>query len=131
MNTFYSYGYKDRPLNGFVEALKEREVKVVIDTRYNPHCFDPFWKFKNLQNEFPLHGMKYHHIKNLGNRTYFQEGEINIDNMEWGINRLRDRVGNHNFCLLCVCSNIQTCHTRLIVEELIEDDEFNYMGRIK
>lgn len=133
MIEIYSFGYKNKVFKHFSDALKEKGIRCLIDTRFNPHCFSPFWKKKTLESCTPIYDIDYYHIQELGNTRYFEDGEINIKDLNCGIDRIKDIADDWDcdkICLLCTCENFNTCHNKIIVEELVKDKNFKYKGRI-
>lgn len=130
MMELYSFGYKDKLQSHFIERLKEIGIYAVLDTRFNPNCFNVFWKGKTLENQLPLHGIEYYHEKNLGNSRYFEKGTIQIANLEKGIESFKRIFHDEKVCLLCTCVNFETCHNKIIVENLEKIDNCKYIGRL-
>lgn len=131
----YSFGYKNNRFSPFAEKLREENFDAVIDTRYNPHCYDGFWKKKSLEESLPLYGIKYFHLKELGNKNYYSSDKpIEIQDIKTGITRLHKNIKYKKFnkiCLLCVCENFETCHNRIIINILKKNKSYVYKGRLK
>jgi len=85
---------------------------VLVDVRFSPTSEIMFWRqvyLKTLLRE------KYHHLPQLGNRT-FREGKAQIQNLDLGIKILVSF--NANAVLMCKCADIDECHRTSIAQEL-------------
>ena len=131
----YSFGYKDSRFSLFAEKLREEKFDAVIDTRYNPHCYDGFWKKKALEESLPLYGIKYFHFKELGNINYvFKDKPILICDSKKGKEKVIKTIDRKNFskiCFLCTCENFETCHNKINIETIFKDYENAYKGQLK
>lgn len=129
MFELYSFGYKNKRISQFLSIAKSIGIKNIIDTRFNPNCYDPFWKKSNLEKCNGFDGIRYFHIKNLGNIKYFKEGEIEINNLTEGIKEINKIMSDGTIgCLLCTCKNIETCHNYIILKELEKLNICKYNG---
>ncbi len=134
MIEIYSFGYKDKRFSKFAEMLQREKVDAVIDTRYNPNCFDSFWNIKNLKSSLPLYNIKYFSFLEFGNVNYRNlEEERVIKDMPSGLKKLNDVIKNNDLkkiCMICVCACYETCHSKIVIDRIIEDENFIFKGRL-
>jgi len=134
MIELYSFGYKDNCFSPFAEKLRENKFDAVIDTRFNPNCYDAFWQKKALGIGLPLYGVEYFHFKELGNENYYDSDKpIKIKDIVNGEIRLSNILKAKSFnkiCLLCTCMNIDTCHNSIVIKELEKDKNYSYKDRL-
>lgn len=134
MIEIYSFGYKDKRFSPFAEKLREENFDAVIDTRYNPNCYDGFWKKKSLEESLPLYGIKYFHFKDLGNENYHSPDRlIKIKDIKMGIMNLQKTLDDKAFskiCLICTCANLESCHNHIIINELENNKNYLYKDRL-
>lgn len=130
----YSFGYKGNRFSPFAEKLREQNFDAVIDTRYNPHCYDGFWKKKALEDTLPLYGIKYFHLKELGNKNYHSSDKpIVIKDIKMGFKILHKTLADNSFskiCLICTCEDIESCHNNIIIKELELSNKYYNKGRL-
>ena len=129
----YSFGYKNKIFRDFVYKARDMGINALIDTRFNPNCFRPFWKHSTLVDAIPFFDMEYYHIKNFGNTKYFEKGKIEILNMQNGIKEIEeisDEWDCDKICLLCTCEDLESCHNNIIIKELLKSNSYSYKGRI-
>lgn len=113
------YGH---PLHRLViHALMERTPSsLLVDCRLVPASRWPAWSRRALQHRYQ---QRYLHVSALGNRRYRVRGQIEIEDMQTGVQQVvqavfQDRV--QLLILLCGCAQEQHCHRRLIVPALEE-----------
>ena len=108
---FYTTGYAGKDIND-LKPLLDALNKVLVDVRFSPTSEIMFWRqvyLKTLLRE------KYHHVPQLGNRT-FREGKAQIQNLDLGIKILVSF--NANAVLMCECADPNECHRISIAREL-------------
>lgn len=134
MIEIYSFGYKNQRFSPFAEKLQEHKINAVIDTRFNPNCYDAFWQKKGLESTLPLYRVEYLHFKDLGNKNYYDHNlPIEIKDLKLGLQELNQTLkfrGISKICLLCTCSNIKTCHNNMIIKELELSSKYSNKGRL-
>jgi uncharacterized protein (DUF488 family) len=95
-------------------ALAERLDATVIDIRLVPSSrWQKQWRAGQLRE---LLGARYEHVRDLGNENYKLGGPVKIKDLDAGINKLLEIGGT--LILLCVCSDPETCHRRVVAREL-------------
>ena len=108
---FYTTGYAGKDINNLKPLLDALDT-VLVDVRFSPTSEIMFWRqvyLKTLLRE------KYHHVPQLGNRT-FREGKAQIQNLDLGIKVLGSF--NQNAVLMCECADLKDCHRFVIAQEL-------------
>jgi uncharacterized protein (DUF488 family) len=117
MTNIYTAGYNAWSFYEFKAKTEELGKILVVDVRYSPKSFNPFWSKKNLKKYFGEH---YIHIKNLGNVNYRNGKPIKIYNLDKGCKQLLNSLGkDYDDCLLlCACEDVEECHRKVIVKKL-------------
>jgi len=126
---FYTIGYGGRKPQDFLDLLKERGVKVVIDVRLRPDhsSTGSFAKAKSsdkgIKNLLATVGIEYLSVVELGNvfMEYSDWRERYRDLLEKAGDLLTQRLRNVSspFCLLCAEKSPAECHRFLIAEYLV------------
>jgi uncharacterized protein (DUF488 family) len=94
---------------------------LLIDIRYFPSSrWRPEWSRKRLCERF---ASNYQHIRELGNVNYHSNNlPIQLVDSEQGISKIVQLLQlGHDICLLCACSDWETCHRRTVVD-LVQDE---------
>lgn len=111
----YTFGYQSGSFYEFKAKVDELDA-LVLDVRYSPFTAMPFWGQRQLRE---LLGSSYRHIKALGNVNYKDHGNIQIADMDSGCNEVIDLIVLDFPCiLLCACRDYDTCHRKVVAEEL-------------
>lgn len=129
---FYTIGYQNKTLNVFIDYLKEKEIKTLVDIRRNINSKKENFSGTELDNilrqnqivyvSLPILGppseMRYelYETKNYSNffnkfRNYLDK---NVNYLE-KINKLTTPI-----CLLCYEDKASECHRSIVAEKLIE-----------
>lgn len=108
----YTLGYKDWSFYDFIEKVEELGV-VVIDVRFSPKWYSPFWSKSNLDKSLKN---RYIHIPELGNKNYSDLLKpIEIVDIEVGSRQVIEYLSLDFDCLLlCACSDADKCHRRVV-----------------
>jgi uncharacterized protein (DUF488 family) len=116
MINIYTAGYNAWSFYEFKTKIEELGNPLIVDVRYSPYSFNPFWTKKNLTKHFN----NYIHIKNLGNVNYKNGKPIKIYNLDKGCKQLLNSLGkDYDSCLLlCACEDVEECHRKVIVKKL-------------
>jgi uncharacterized protein (DUF488 family) len=115
MHTLYTAGYTGlKPEE--LKATAERLGAVVADIRFRPFSRNPAWSKVNVSKAL---GDRYQHIQALGNRNY-KGGPIDLLGVEAGIGIVGTLLETQPVILLCVCTNVETCHRKTVAEKLAE-----------
>ena len=104
-----------------IRALMERTPSsLLVDCRLVPRSRWPAWSQPALQRDYD---QRYQHVPALGNRRYRVRGQIEIVDLQAGVQQVVRAVvqGRRQvLILLCGCAQEQHCHRRLIVPALEE-----------
>jgi uncharacterized protein (DUF488 family) len=126
---FYTIGYGGREPKEFVDVLKQKGIRVIVDVRLRPHraYIGSYVKAKSpekgIQNLLATGGIEYISAPKLGN--------IFLGDTDWKerYQKLLDRKGDFltkflenlssPFCLMCAEKSPTECHRFLIAEYLV------------
>lgn len=112
----YAFGYRGSSWGAFSEYIKSTEA-IAVDIRHAPYSnFNPFWSKKSLKRSL---GSSYTHIPEFGNRAYKEKGQYDIVDIDAGIQKLKFYLDLDFDCvLICACEDYNTCHRRIISEQI-------------
>jgi len=126
---FYTIGYGGRDPRDFVEILKQKGIKAVVDVRLLPnHASMGLYKKaktvgKGIQGLLARGGIQYFSLVELGNRFLGQEDwrERYREVLEKEGNLLTERLWEMPtpFCLICSEKSSAECHRREISDYLV------------
>lgn len=113
MNRLYTYGYG--AMGASVADLEgyARGGAVVIDCRYAPVSKRVEWAKEHLEAKL---GDEYRWVHVLGNRNYRSGDEIQIKDLNGGLEILETYLDQCPVVLLCACARPETCHRSLVAE---------------
>lgn len=129
-------GHSTRPLQDFIEILKENEISHVIDIRTIPRsAYNPQYNQSILSKELRAQGIKYLHMKGLGGLRYSRKDSPNTawrnasfrgfadymqtKEFEKNIDLLMKYVKKHRVVLMCAEAVPWRCHRSLIGDALL------------
>lgn len=113
MMKFFTIGYNGRNVAEIVEFL-DKHSAVLADIRSVKTTGDLEWSRDYLSLMLKK---RYRHVGALGDRNFGKPGaEIQIQNLSAGIRFIE--LWETNVIFLCACEDYQTCHRRIIAEEL-------------
>jgi uncharacterized protein (DUF488 family) len=149
-NPFYTIGHGRRPLQDFVELLKEVEVTLVVDVRTMPRSrANPQYNDDALPDSLAPFGIGYEHIAALGglrSRVREVSPELNAfwdndsfhnyadyalsDQFREGLSRLRELGQIRRCAIMCAETVWWRCHRRIITDYLLAAGEsvFHILG---
>jgi len=110
----YTIGYNNFSFFEFSDKIKELGA-IIIDVRYSPRSYNPFWGKKYLEDRF---GNSYIHIPELGNKNYKNpDKEFDIVDIEKGFQEVSQYLDMEIDCvLMCACEDVEKCHRRIVSE---------------
>lgn len=108
---FYTTGYSGKEVADLKPMIESLDA-ILVDIRFAPYSRVLHWRKVYLKT---LLGDRYRHVPNLGNRTY-KENKITIQNLELGLETLFSL--KTDAVLMCACEKIETCHRKIIADEL-------------
>jgi hypothetical protein len=113
----YSIGYLNPNALDLLQARVDSgaiivDIRLLAGSRYRPD-----FSGKRLRERF---GSAYLRAMELGNKNYNRSGApIVFVNPEKGIARLLTLLEQYDVCLLCRCQRFSTCHSAMVVAELL------------
>ena len=129
-----SAGYEGRSIDAFVAALLEAGVQTVADVRLNAISRKVGFSKTRLEDALAAAGIDYRHMRSLGNtkenRSPFWEGRVEegrrvfrqaIQNpeAESSLDELSALVRDQVVAVLCFETDVEKCHRKVIIEELV------------
>jgi uncharacterized protein (DUF488 family) len=120
MEQIYTLGTSNRPLDEFLEILKQYKIEVVIDVRRWPTSrLFPHFKKENLESALKENGIEYFHFEKLGGfrkggyLSYTKTKEFNE-----ALENLIRFAKKKNVLLICAEKFPWKCHRAFIAQEL-------------
>lgn len=115
MHTLYTLGYTGTKRDQLL-TLAEKLDATLVDVRLSPRSRHPMWDGSALAQAW---GERYRHIRDLGNVNYkAPERGIMLMSVENGTLTLVRLLAVRPAIILCACSDWQTCHRRVVAEEM-------------
>jgi hypothetical protein len=88
----------------------------VVDIRFKPFSRQPEWNKSALEQYFPP--LTYYSLPNFGNVNYKNGGPIHLSAPGTGLVELKPILARNPVILLCACHQLETCHRKVVAEEL-------------
>ncbi len=128
----YTIGYEGIKIIEFIEILRNRDIKILIDVRELPISRKREFSKNNLKKHLNDENIEYFHFKDLGtpkilrdkirsNRNYnlfFKEYKKLLCNKKNVLNNLIELVDGKNVCLICYEKDYNYCHRKILAEEI-------------
>jgi uncharacterized protein (DUF488 family) len=118
MSTVYTVGYSGRAPQEIADIAASLGA-AVVDIRFNPQSRRPEWNGGRLRTLLAEQGVRYAHVKALGNENY-KGGEIKLYQPDLGVKMVQELLGTQPVLLLCACREVATCH-RSTAAELLQE----------
>ena len=118
MSKVYTFGYGGRAPQD-IATIAASLGAAVVDIRFNPQSRRPEWNGGRLREFLAGQGVRYAHVKALGNENY-KGGPIKLYLPELGVKVVGAFLETQPVVLLCACREVATCH-RLTVAELLQE----------
>jgi uncharacterized protein (DUF488 family) len=125
--TVYTIGYGGRKPEDFLDHLRARGIRAIVDVRLQPRAYAAFYTKaktpdKGIQRLLAAAGIQYFSFVEMGNpfrgqRDWEQQYRRLLDEKGEQLVKPLDRVPEP-FCLLCSEKRVAECHRRLIAEFL-------------
>ena len=145
MNTLLTIGYEGSTIEDFVSTLKLSEVQILIDVRDVPVSRKRGFSKKALSENLEDAGVKYVHLRELGNPKLGREAAKRGDTQsferifrehlacEKSQTALDSAIGiasRARACLLCFERDPLVCHRKIVADEIgnREDFEVRHIG---
>ncbi len=142
-NPFFTIGHSVRPLDAFVDLLKEADVHLVADVRTIPRSrTNPQYNGDALPSSLSRFDIRYEHIADLGGRRGRQPNVPPVTNAFWqnqsfhnyadyamgkafhaALERLRQLGHSERCAIMCAETLWWRCHRRIITDYLIAAGE--------
>lgn len=137
--SLYTIGYATKPIEVFVQQLKQYQIDVVADIRSVPYS-KVFYDYHQeaIRDYLKQHAIQYVFLgEELGPRSkddshYDANGQVQFDRLmqsalfQQGINRLRVGVEKGlNIAMMCAEKDAATCHRSLLVGYFLARNGFN------
>lgn len=128
-----SAGYQGRTIESFVEALQEAGVSTVADVRLNAISRKSGFSKTRLREALTSAGIDYVHLRSLGNakenRKPFWDGRLDEGRRNYrntletaeakgALRQLGALANKQVVALLCFEGDIQSCHRKVIIDEV-------------
>src|SRR5579884_2149968 len=148
---FYTIGHSTRPIEEFIELVRESHVRMVVDVRTVPRSrTNPQYNRDSLPDTLAKFQIGYDHIAALGGlrghkrdidpsvNAFWQNASFHnyadyalSESFRQGLARLRD-IGHATICaIMCAEAVWWRCHRRIIADYLLAAGEtvFHILGR--
>jgi uncharacterized protein (DUF488 family) len=130
----YTIGYEGLNVPAFVNELKDRGIRVLIDVRQMPLSRKKGFSKRALAAAVEAEGMEYRHIRELGAprdvryqlratgdwAEYCQGYFSHLDACDTGLEEVVTLAASQAVCLMCFEADYTTCHRSLITSRLQE-----------
>ncbi|MEM1704770.1 MAG: DUF488 domain-containing protein [Candidatus Hadarchaeales archaeon] len=114
----YALGYGRLSFEDFLEILKEKGIKIVIDVRRFPTSKIPDFCKERLSEKLKEFGIAYAHIEELGGFRGGYERHMKSEEFKKGMRKLKKLAERKTSVIICVEENPAWCHRRYIAKEL-------------
>ena len=128
----FTIGYEGRTVEELLTRLKSAGVALLVDVRYRPQSRKPGFSRTKLGQFCESAGIGYVHYRELGTppemmRRYgvggydsaaFAEYRRYVRGQYGALQRAGELVTRTPCCLLCYEADAQSCHRRVVAEEL-------------
>jgi len=133
----FSIGYEGKPLDAFINMLKQNGVERLIDVRQAPYSRKPGFSKKPLETNLFNAGIEYVGIPELGTDKSSRDAHKTDDNIapilkEYKVkfeknlahyNQLKTLAQEKPSAIMCYEEDFRQCH-RQFIEERLEGDGF-------
>jgi uncharacterized protein (DUF488 family) len=100
------------------QMLEWCDIDTIVDVRLQPWGRAPFNGPRAARATVEAVGLRYLHLRDLGNVLYKSDGIqiLNIEAIEIVLTMLR---AGHGVALMCACPRPEGCHRRFLAEEAV------------
>jgi len=118
--TIWTIGHSNRPIETFLELLKEHNIEVLVDVRSFPTSKIEHFKREDMKRWLPEHGVEYVWLgKELGGyRRGGYRAHMRTKLFREGIKKLLEIATEKRTCIMCMEPNPKYCHRRYISAHL-------------
>lgn len=118
--TLCTVGYRGRSFSAFADLLGECGIGALIDVRYAAETRNKTFAKSTLRTKLPERGIRYEHVRALGNRNY-RGGPMQIVDLDAGLAEVERVLAEHRtVVLMCACRTVDGCHRAPIAAALGE-----------
>jgi len=116
----WTIGHSNRPIETFLELLKEHDIEVLVDVRSFPTSKVEHFKREEMERWLPEHGVEYVWLgKELGGyRRGGYRAHMRTKPFKEGIKKLLEIAAQERICIMCMEPNPKYCHRRYISAHL-------------
>ena len=120
----WTIGHSNRPIETFVELLKDQKIEVLVDIRSFPTSKVGHFKREEMERWLPEHGIEYVWMgEELGGyRRGGYRVHMRTKLFREGIKRLLEIAQQKRACTMCMEPNPKYCHRRFISTYLEKRD---------
>lgn len=128
MNTIFTIGHSQHPIEHFINLLKKNNINYVIDVRSTPYSkYAQEYDRENIENVLKQNNIKYSFMgKHFGARQedktlYTKEGYLDFekvaktDKFNAALNNVKKGMENNNIALMCLEKKPIDCHRAILV----------------
>jgi transcriptional regulator with XRE-family HTH domain len=130
-----SVGYEGREIGEFVDDLRQRGVRTLVDVRLTPISRRPGFSKTRLKGALESGGIEYLHYRELGNpktnRAAFrgpavEQGRsrfralLSVPEAQVALGALRQRAGREVVAVLCFEKEHDACHRKVVIDAVTE-----------
>lgn len=128
MNTIFTIGHSQHPIEHFIKLLKKNNINYVIDVRSTPYSkYAQEYDRENIENVLKQNNIKYSFMgKHFGARQedkalYTEEGYLDFekvvktDKFNAALNNVKKGMENNNIALMCLEKKPIDCHRAILV----------------
>lgn len=131
-NLFYTIGYQNKTISIFIELLKEKKIKTLVDIRRNIKSQKENFSGTELDNILRHNQIMYVSLPMLGPPSEMRYELYETKNYPVFFDKFRKYLNNNSnylekinkltspFCLLCYEDKASECHRSIVAEKLIE-----------
>ncbi|KCZ70903.1 hypothetical protein ANME2D_02929 [Candidatus Methanoperedens nitroreducens] len=129
---FYTIGYQNKNINFFIELLKKKGIKTLVDIRRNINSKKENFSGVELEHILRQHQIIYVSLPILGPPSEMRYELYNTKNYHIFFDKFRNYLKNNinnlkkinkltfPICLLCYEDKASECHRSIVAEKLIE-----------
>ncbi len=137
MNSLYTIGHSNHPIERFLELLNRHGITAVGDVRSHPYSqYNPQFNRENLRRSLKDHGIAYVYLgRELGPRSEdpfcYVDGRVQYDRLarteafRRGVERLFAGLQTYRIALLCAEKDPTTCHRMILICRVLRTESLD------
>lgn len=128
MNSLFTIGHSQHPIENFLKLLKTHDINYVVDVRSTPYSkYAQMYDRENIARELKIHNIAYAHMgKYFGARQddkslYSSQGYLDFEkvsksyNFNIGLQNVVKGMENYRIALMCLEKKPIDCHRAILV----------------